>query len=186
LNLQQGGGDEEVEDEEGDHVAQTAQETDVAESAECEETRVDEANAGEEFVEFGGVVKWPSGVHRSVGMDIKAGVVLRDNWPPECCRCHGDCYPDICDNSTANRFCAVDNCKFRGHCSNGIAESLALELFQSHTGIDVRSTAAIPMGVNVAPYTGYLTDYDYDACDDQRVRIGSEVSWDWEQETLHR
>ncbi|POM78263.1 Hypothetical protein PHPALM_4222 [Phytophthora palmivora] len=116
-------------------------------------------------------VEWPSNIIRSLQLNIKEGVKLKDNWPTDQCNCYGDCYPDICPNAAGDLFCARDNCRYRGRCSNGVYETHDVELFESHTGIGVRATDTIQVGTTIAPYTGLLTDFDYDRSDTQHEYV---------------
>ncbi|OWZ03894.1 hypothetical protein PHMEG_00024294 [Phytophthora megakarya] len=42
-----------------------------------------------------------------------------------------------------------------------------VELFASRTGIGVRATDTINVNTNIAPYTGFLTDFNYDDAEGQ-------------------
>ncbi|EGZ21936.1 hypothetical protein PHYSODRAFT_299485 [Phytophthora sojae] len=110
-----------------------------------------------------GAIFWPRSIDHSLELTVAEGVRIKGYWPSDVCQCLVDCFSDGCSNATSSLFCDEDNCKFEGRCSNGILECSAMELFQSAIGIGVRATDTIPVGATFAPYTGFLTDFDYDA-----------------------
>ncbi|KAF4147297.1 SET domain-containing protein [Phytophthora infestans] len=106
-------------------------------------------------------IPFPASVTRSLRLNNPEGFELADDWPSEICGCIGDCYPDTCLNATTTLFGGSDNCTFRGRCSNGVNESHDVELFASGIGIGVRAVDTLHVGSTVAPYTGILTNHDY-------------------------
>ncbi|KAG1683228.1 hypothetical protein DVH05_014749 [Phytophthora capsici] len=112
-------------------------------------------------------ISWPASIMHSLELTVKDGDQVKDTWPADRCIYYIDCYPDTCLNAVGTLFCKPENCNLRGRCSNSVYETCHAELIKSEIGVGVRATELIPAGATVAPYTGLLTDFDYNNQDRQ-------------------
>ncbi|KAK1933920.1 Histone-lysine N-methyltransferase [Phytophthora citrophthora] len=110
----------------------------------------------QEEVSKSGTVAWPVQVTHSLKLKIKDGVAIKDSWPTDRCSCIANCFPDTCMNAATKLFCAADNCIFQGHSQMEFTSPI------SAIDIGVRATEDIPVGATIAPYTGLLTDHNFD------------------------
>ncbi|KAG1697660.1 hypothetical protein DVH05_016099 [Phytophthora capsici] len=138
-------------------------------SNEAHEKQVDEQIEKPTAAEAGPApaISWPASITHLLELNIKDGVQVNDTWPADRCLCYIDSYPDTCLNAVGTLFCKPENCNLRDRCSNRLYETCHAELFKSEIGIGVRATELTLAGATIAPYTGLLTDFDYNNQDRQ-------------------
>ncbi|KAF4131093.1 hypothetical protein GN958_ATG04857 [Phytophthora infestans] len=108
-------------------------------------------------------IAWPASIIHYLQLSIKEEIVIKDYWPSDRCKCYCDCYADTCPHAAVQIFCEFANCAPRGRCSNGVYEHSDVELITSANGVGVRIIDSIPVGTTIVPYTGLMTNFEYDS-----------------------